>query len=156
MKAYLINPTARTVTAFEFSGLPSDLAKIINGGEHAGIGLTSDESPDVVFVGRHVPDDAGFFFIKGIPMPLGGLAVVMGCNHVADVREGRSAGTARAPTATLEDIRKSVLWLKRIGEDAFGADLDGNDAEGVKNALAIIASFGERAHVEHIHEGRLH
>lgn len=103
MKAYLIDPFAKTITEVEYSGDYRDIYKHID----ADLFTTAmfNEFDDTVFV-----DDEGlfkegqeFFVVSGYPQPLAGKGLVLGCNM--------DTGDSVEPSITLEQMKALVDWV---------------------------------------------
>lgn len=160
MQAYLINPAARTVSAFEFSGVPRDLCDILhtNGTQSSINGVALEDRPDtkrpdVIFVAKSPARDAGFFMVAGIPMPIGGLAVVVGMATEVEADDGVCGGTPLPPTVTLEWVKNNVLWLERSTEHdgdesmAFKA-VDSQSMDVVANVLKSLSALQKQGVVD--------
>ncbi len=86
MKAFLIDPAARTVTAYNFYGHQDDIAKAIECSDVHSIRVTSNETLYV--------DDNGLFNdekldhpweLVGYDSPLVGKALLLGCDAAGDI-----------------------------------------------------------------------
>lgn len=101
MNAYLIDPFAQTVTQVEYSGDYQHIYKLIDADTFDVVYF--NRKNDGVFVddeGLFKPEQA-FFKIAGIPNPLAGKALVLGCDD-----EGDSV----APSASFEDVQSLVSF----------------------------------------------
>lgn len=103
MKAYLIDPFARSVTETEYNGDYQTIAPAI--GARLFTVAEFNDAGDAVFV-----DDEGllagptaFFLIDGYPEPLAGKGLVLGLD--ADT------GDSTAPSESLEQLTARVKWV---------------------------------------------
>lgn len=106
MKAYLIDPWTRTITAVEYSG---DYQEIY---QHIGASCFDcarfADNGDGVFIddeGLLKNGEQSFFAIWGYPQPLAGKGLVLGCD--AD-------GESVEPQISLEELRARVRFLGEV------------------------------------------
>lgn len=150
MKAYLINPADRTVSEFKFSGKRPDMIAMLGTteAELRGLSLNDDdtESPDVVFV-AHRPTRLDYFMVSAIPIPLAGLAVVVGIER-ADIDGDMNGGHAQSPTMTLEWLKNHLIWLEKIdmpnGDVGFKCDDILNAPTTTLNVIAGLKEYADK------------
>lgn len=102
MKAYLIDPTAQTVSQVEYDGNYKSIYKLIDCDTFTTVLLADDN--DAIFVDDEglLKDEPGpFFNLKGYPQPLAGKGLVLGADN-----EGESV----EPTATLDQIKDMISF----------------------------------------------
>lgn len=125
MKAYLINPTTKTIEPIEYNGDYKHIYAMIDADTFDCARF--NEHGDAVFV-----DDEGlingkqqdFFQITGYPQPLAGKGFVLGC----DMNTGESA----EPHVSLEWLRENVKFGFPIvigGQVVFVIDLETGEDE---------------------------
>lgn len=172
MKAFLINPTARTISEFECSGKPSDIAAILGvTTPHDLIGMAvspdNPDTPDVIMASRNADHDAGYFLICSLSFPICGTGVLLGVERTTTVGN-KDGGKARpAPNMTLETLRSNLVWAQRIhngpnGEDQFYVDDSHNTVEAIRNVamgqlangnceIRAAANDGGKVDLRHLH-----
>lgn len=77
MQAYLIDPHTKTTEAINYSGNWRDISRLIGADLFDVVTTPEGLSIYVDDEGLYVPDQA-FFMWKGLPVPLGGKALVLG------------------------------------------------------------------------------
>lgn len=103
MKAYLIDPLARSVTEVDYTGDFRQIYDFIHADTFATCRI--NEHDDTIFV-----DDEGllkrqtvanFFCHENYPQPLAGRGLVLGCDDM---------GESTAPVASLEEIAEQISF----------------------------------------------
>lgn len=152
MQAFLINPAARSITAFQFSGKPEDMAAILSTtlGQVGATAMPTNDRDDVrdaLLVARDASDQRmGFFMLAGIPQPLLGCALVVGFAN---------KGGKVAPTDALvglDWLKANVVWLKIAAEHSVGGSVafevitDGG-TEAMHNVLTALGQSCEHGNI---------
>jgi len=107
MKAYLINPTTKTIEQIDYSGDYHDIYKLCNYDIFTVVTLTGDD--DGVFVDDEglLKEDQDFFYVThengdlSQYVMLAGCGLVLGCNADGDSCE---------PKITIEQLRSRIHW----------------------------------------------
>ena len=104
MKAYLIDPAARTVEQVQYSGDYHQIYELIGASTFDVAYINAKR--DGLFVDDEGmlrdPETQSYFLVQGCPNPLAGKALCLGCND-----EGESV----APRITLQELRQRVIWI---------------------------------------------
>jgi len=101
MKAFVIDPTAQTITEAEYHG---NYREIYTLGGFDCFDLVRLDGENGIFVDDEglFKSDQDFFGIKGYPQPLAGRGVVLGNNM---------EGETIAPTVTKEWLEQNIVFL---------------------------------------------
>ena len=132
MRAYLIDPFARTITEVDYDGNYRSIYPLIEAECFEAVSF--GEKDDAVFVNEEglingKPQE--YFQIKGTPTPLAGKGLVLGCD---------AEGDSCSPTIMLEALTALVEWVSFIViENATTGKRTVYESERVKAQLGVSA-----------------
>lgn len=133
MKAYLIDPQAKTVTEVYYNGNYQHIYQLIEVELFTVVNI--DDNGNTVFI-----DDEGllnspryFFKLAGYPQPLAGKGLVLGTDD-----DGESV----EPTITLEDVRGMVSFLQASVQGFVESDTEEETAFGKMHVFRSTPVFG--------------
>lgn len=112
MKAFLIDPVARTIEEVEHDGSLDSIYRLIGADCFACASFDADGNGAYVDDEGLLKPNQEFFLIDGYPQPLAGKGLVLGCDELGETIE---------PTLSLEDLRNKTRFLNSVQVRAWTA-----------------------------------
>lgn len=108
MKAILVDPFARTVEQVNYSGNYADIYPLIGAQTFDAVRIKPDENGDALFIDDEGPlmdEGQAFFSVAGVPNPIAGKALLLGCDEDGETVEA---------VTQLEELRELVAWISEL------------------------------------------
>lgn len=136
MKAYLIDPFARTITEVGTTGKLQSIYDLTHTDTITTVGLGHGRTQDVIYLddeGLYV-EDQRFFMLEGYGQPLAGRGLVLGTDQEGD---------STSPSLSLSQVKGLITWARPDLKLAGFENMEGEQQHPVFGKVHVI---GHRPH----------